>query len=68
MKNKSKTIIINRDSEADTCRKEVTPKLYKAGWTDDQLLEQRTFTDGKIIVLGRQAKRKKPKRIGELNY
>ncbi len=57
-----KTIIIDHDSEADTCRKEVTPKLFDSNWSDDQILEQRTFTPGKIIVLGRKAKRKKGKR------
>jgi len=57
-----KLIIINQDSEADTCRKEVTPKLYHANWSDEQILEQRTFTDGKIVVLGRKARRKKGKR------
>lgn len=57
-----KQIIINQDSEADTCRKEITPKLYDAQWTDEQILEQRTFTDGRIIVLGRKANRKKGKR------
>src|SRR5260221_10938427 len=31
-------------SEADTCRQYVVPKLYAAGWTDDQIAEQRTFT------------------------
>ena len=37
-------------SEADTCRTYVLPKLYAAGWTDDQISEQRTFTDGRIVV------------------
>ena len=54
------------DSEADTCRKEVLPKLYESKWTDDLILEQRTFTDGKIIVIGRKAKRKKAKRFDYL--
>lgn len=54
------------DSEADTCRKEVLPKLYESLWTDDLILEQRTFTDGKIIVIGRKAKRKKAKRFDYL--
>jgi type I restriction enzyme R subunit len=60
----TKKIIIpqNSDSEADTCRKEVTPKLYASEWTDEHILEQRTFTDGKIIVLGKVAKRQKPKK------
>ena len=58
--------INNHDSEADTCRKEVLPKLYASGWTDDLILEQRNFTDGKIIVVGQKAKRKKAKRFDYL--
>jgi len=54
------------ESEADTCRKDVLPKIYASGWTDEQILEQRTFTDGKIVVLGRKAKRKKGKRFDYL--
>ena len=27
-------------SEADTCRTYVLPKLYAAGWTDEQIREQ----------------------------
>lgn len=62
-----KTIHIdNHDSEADTCRKEVLPKLYESQWTDELILEQRTFTDGKIIVIGRKARRKKAKRFDYL--
>ena len=33
-------------NEADTCRKYVVPKLHSAGWDDDQIREQVTFTDG----------------------
>lgn len=58
--------IFDNDSEADTCRKDVLPKFYAADWKDDQILEQRTFTDGKIIVIGRKAKRKKAKRFDYL--
>jgi type I restriction enzyme, R subunit len=58
--------ITDDESEADTCRKEVLPKLYQSSWTDDLILEQRTFTDGKIIVIGRKAKRKKAKRFDYL--
>lgn len=58
--------IDEHDSEADTCRKEVLPKLYDSLWTDDLILEQRTFTDGKIIVIGRKAKRQKAKRFDYL--
>ncbi len=49
-------------TEADTCRKYVLPKLYKAGWSDDQISEQKTFTDGRIIVIGNKVRRGKPKR------
>ncbi len=49
-------------TEADTCRKYVLPKLYKAGWSDDQISEQKTFTDGRIIVVRDKVKRGKPKR------
>jgi len=54
------------DSEADTCRKYVLPKLYDAGWNDDQISEQKTFTDGRIVVVGSQCYRKKPKRADYL--
>lgn len=53
-------------TEADTCRTYVLPKLYAAGWTNDQLREQMTFTDGRILVQGRTAKRGKPKRVDYL--
>jgi hypothetical protein len=49
-------------TEADTCRKYVLPKLREAGWSDDQISEQKTFTDGRIIVIGDKVQRKKPKR------
>ncbi len=39
-------------TEADTCRKYVLPKLYSSGWSDDQINEQKTFTDGRTIVAG----------------
>ena len=58
--------ILDNDSEADTCRKDVLPKFYASDWKDEQILEQRTFTDGKIIVIGRKAKRKKAKRFDYL--
>ena len=47
-----------RDTEADTCRKYVLPKLYAAGWTDDQICEQRFFTDGRIVPAGKRHFRK----------
>jgi len=30
-------------TEADTCRKYVLSTLYEAGWTDDQIREQKHF-------------------------
>lgn len=53
-------------TEADTCRKYVLPKLYAAGWNDDQISEQKTFTDGRIVVSGKKCFRKKPKRADYL--
>jgi type I restriction enzyme R subunit len=49
-------------TEADTCRLYVLPKLYAAGWTDDQISEQKSFTDGRIIVAGSKVKRRPQKR------
>lgn len=49
-------------TEADTCRKYVLPKLYSAGWNDDQINEQKTFTDGRIVVTGDKYIRRKQKR------
>ncbi|OGW82280.1 MAG: DEAD/DEAH box helicase [Omnitrophica bacterium RIFCSPLOWO2_12_FULL_44_17] len=53
-------------NEADTCRKYVLPKLYTAQWTDDQISEQKNFTDGRILVLGDKCRRKKQKRADYL--
>ncbi len=51
-------------TEADTCRKSVIPKLISAGWDSEphSFTEQRTFTDGRIIVAGGKVKRGKQKR------
>ena len=53
-------------TEADTCRKYVLPKLYAAGWNDDQISEQKSFTDGRILVVGSQARRRPAKRADYL--
>ncbi|HEY1170331.1 MAG TPA: DEAD/DEAH box helicase family protein [Verrucomicrobiae bacterium] len=53
-------------TEADTCRKFVVPKLYSAGWNDDQIGEQRPFTDGRIVVAGKMAWRRPQKRADYL--
>ena len=51
-------------SEADTCRTLITPKLQAAGWENDphSIAEQRFFTDGRIVVRGSKAIRRKGKR------
>ena len=55
-------------TEADTCRKYVLPKLIAAGWDDEphSFTEQRTFTDGRIIVSGGKPRRGKKKRADYL--
>ncbi|MGE5852490.1 MAG: EcoAI/FtnUII family type I restriction enzme subunit R, partial [Deltaproteobacteria bacterium] len=53
-------------NEADTCRKYVLPKLYAAGWNDDQINEQKSFTDGRIVPLGPRGRRKPCKRADYL--
>ncbi len=49
-------------SEADICRISITPALKAVGWTDEQIREQVTFTDGRIIPAGRKHTRKPGKR------
>jgi len=51
-------------NEADTCRLRITPQLQAAGWERDphRINEQVTFTDGRIIVVGQQARRRPGKR------
>lgn len=46
-------------SEADTCKKFVTPKLQAAGWdTEPHLLaEQRAITDGRMVLVGEMPQR-----------
>jgi type I restriction enzyme, R subunit len=53
-------------NEADTCRKYILPKLYAAGWNDDQISEQKSFTDGRILVVGNKARRRPCKRADYL--
>ena len=55
-------------TEADTCRKYVVPKLIAAGWDDDphSIAEQRTFTDGRIVVAGEKVHRRQRKRADYL--
>ena len=55
-------------NEADTCRKFVVPKLQAAGWDNEphSIAEQRSFTDGRIVVRGNKAERQKTKRADYL--
>lgn len=51
-------------NEADTCRTYVTPALVAAGWDESphRMNEQVSFTDGRIVVVGRKARRRVGKR------
>ena len=55
-------------NEADTCRKYVLPKLIDSGWDNDphSFTEQRTFTDGRIVVSGKKVHRRPQKRADYL--
>ena len=53
-------------NEADTCRTYVLPKLYSAGWEDSQISEQKSFTDGRIVLIGNRAIRRPQKRADYL--
>ncbi len=56
------------NTEADTCRKYVLPKLIQAGWDNEphSFTEQRTFTDGRIVLLGNKVRRRPQKRADYL--
>lgn len=47
------------DTEANTCRKEVVPKLVEARWGNAPHAKnkQRTFTDGPIVIVGGNVRR-----------
>lgn len=57
-------------TEADTCREFVTPRLVEAGWgaAPHAIGEQRSFTNGRIIVAGGKVRRSKQKRADYLLY
>ena len=57
-------------TEADTCREFVTPRLIEAGWdlAPHAIGEQRSFTNGRIIVTGGKVRRGKQKRADYLLY
>lgn len=56
------------ETEADTCRKFVVPKLQAAGWDRDPhaISEQISFTDGRVTVIGSAARRGRGKRADYL--
>jgi type I restriction enzyme R subunit len=56
-------------SERDICTKFITPAIKKAGWdTQTQLLEEVSFTDGKIYVRGKMTARGTRKRADYILY
>lgn len=57
------------NTEADTCRKYVVPKLLVTGWDNEphSIAEQRTVTDGRVIPMGKEGfTRRPPKRVDYL--
>jgi type I restriction enzyme, R subunit len=56
-------------SERDICTKFITPSIEQAGWDKQtQLLEEVSFTDGKIFVRGRLTARGQGKRADYILY
>jgi len=56
-------------SERDICTKYITPALKLSGWDiDKQILEEVSFTDGKIFVRGKLTARGKRKRADYILY
>jgi len=55
-------------TEADTCRKYITPALQAAGWDTEpySIAEQRTFTDGRILPIEEHVTRLDQKRADYL--
>ena len=51
-------------NEADTCRKDILPKLIYAGWDTEprRINEQISFTDGRIVLAGSKVSRRPQKR------
>lgn len=56
-------------TERDICTKYITPALVNAGWDiETQVLEEKSFTDGKIFVKGKLTARGKRKRADYILY
>ncbi|MGM9426300.1 EcoAI/FtnUII family type I restriction enzme subunit R [Hydrogenophaga sp. MI9] len=60
----------NTMTEADTCRVHVTPRLVEAGWATEPSFmgEQRSFTNGRIVVAGGVVRRGPQKRADYLLF
>ena len=54
-------------TEADTCRRFVLPKLYAAGWDDDRIGEQWTFTDRRMVAVGTRPRQHQTQTAAELD-
>ena len=50
-------------NEADTRAKIIDPKLHATGWQEDFITREYYFTEGKIYLVGDEAKRKESKKI-----
>lgn len=56
-------------SERDICTKFITPAIVKSGWDrNSQIREEVSFTDGKVIVMGKLVSRGKQKRADYILY
>ena len=56
-------------SERDICSKLITPAILEAGWDlQTQIAEEKTLTDGRIIVRGKMVARGKQKRADYVLY
>jgi type I restriction enzyme R subunit len=53
-------------TEDATCRRFVVSALVEAGWSEQQIVEQRYFTDGRIVPSGRGHRRQQGKRADYL--
>ena len=54
--------------ESETCRDYVLPALRASGWQPEQIVEQRYFTDGRIIAMAFGHRRSEGKRADYLLY
>ena len=55
----SKININDYESEADTCRKDVLPKIYASDWIDEQILSRGLSRMGKLLFSEEKQKEKK---------